>query len=162
MDLKKFAIQFVSLVIIIFGALAFSAGKIPRLPSSPQSPNQAQVTINSTKINIEIADSPDKRKKGLGGRESLASDSGMLFIFEKPGKYGFWMKGLKFPLDLIWIRESKVVDIIRNATPLNLEEKDENLPIYMPKEPVDMVLEVMGGFADSHGIKFGDNIEILE
>lgn len=160
--MKKFVIQAVLLITVALVAIAFfGPGKKNSIPFTPQTSENKQLTIGSTKINIEIADSPDERRKGLGEKESLASDSGMLFIFEKNGKYGFWMKGLNFPLDFIWIREKKVVDIIKNALPPSQDQKDEDLPIYMPREEVDMVLEVNSGFADGNGIKVGDIVEIV-
>jgi|SRR3989344_4987228 len=157
--MKKFVIQFVFLILIIFGALIYSSGKFPGFNSLTEQ-GQSKLKINETEIILEIADSADERKIGLGGREMLATDSGMLFVFEKQGKYGFWMKGVKFPLDMIWIREKKVVDIIKNALPPTPDQKEEDLPIYMPKENVDMVLEVNGGFSDSQRIKIGDIVEL--
>lgn len=159
--MKKFIIQALVLIIVIFAALAFYSGKIPNVPTGPLGPSQTNsVSINNVKLSVEIADTADKRKRGLSGRESLASNSGMLFIFENKGKYGFWMKGMKFSLDLIFLRDKKVVDIIKNATPPAPNQKDEDLPIYMPREEIDMVLEVNSGFVDSHGIKVGDMMDV--
>ncbi len=158
--MKKFVIQFIVLLVVIFGALAIYASKITSLPFVPERPKTSVVQVKSTKINVEVADTAAKRKQGLGGRQSLASDSGMLFIFEKPDVYKFWMKGLSFPLDLIWIRDETVVDIIKNAVPPMSGQKDETLPLYAPSQPIDKVLEVSSGFVDNHGIQVGDTIII--
>lgn len=158
--MKKFFIQFTVLIIIIFAALYFGTSKNPLIPFAPAPNAQTKLTINSTVVNVDVADTPDKRKQGLSGRESLATDSGMLFIFEKPAKAGFWMKGMKFAIDLIYINDKKVVDIIKNATPPAPGQKDEDLPIYVPNQEVNMVLEVNAGFVDSHSIKEGDMIEV--
>lgn len=162
--MKKFVIQTIFLVIIIFLGLAIATSKIStNLPLFPQiqRENIKEIKIRNTIIQIEVADTKDKRSKGLGGRESLASNSGMLFVFPKEDKYSFWMKGLKFPLDLIWIRNNQVVDIIKNAKQPDLNQKDETLPIYLPREPVDMVLEVNSGFVDQNNIRMGDKIETI-
>ena len=160
--MKKFIIQAVLLITVALVAIAFfGPGNQTSIPFLPQTPETNKLKVGSTQVNVEIAERADERKKGLGGRESLATDSGMLFIFEKPGKFGFWMKGLNFPLDMIWIRDKKVVDIIKNALPPAQGQKDEDLPIYMPREEVDMVLEVTGGFVDGNGIKLGDIVEIV-
>ena len=162
--MKKFIIQFIFLTIIIFIALAYATGKLPNFSSTgfiPKENKFKQVQLNDVKINIELADTSEKRKKGLSGSQSLASDSGMLFIFEKQDKYSFWMKGMKFPLDFIWIKDIKIVDIIKNAKVPDAGIKDQDLPIYVPNVPVDMVLEVTAGFVDSHKIKVGDMIELL-
>lgn len=162
--MKKFVIQTIFLVIIIFLGLAVATSKIStNLPLFPQVQRESikEIKIRSTIIQIEVADTKDKRSKGLGGRESLASNSGMLFVFPQPNKYSFWMKGLKFPLDLIWIRNNQVVDIIKNAKQPDFNQKDETLPIYLPRESVDMVLEVNSGFVDQNNIRMGDKIETI-
>jgi uncharacterized membrane protein (UPF0127 family) len=67
------------------------------------------------------------------------------------------MKGMNFPLDFIWIRENKVVDITENAP-----AETKTIPsIYKPKEPVDMVLEVNAGVVKKDKIKIGDIIELI-
>ena len=158
--MKKFIIQFVALVIIIFTALYFGTSNNSLITFPPAPTAQTKLTINSTVVNVDVADTPEKRKQGLSGRESLASDSGMLFIFDKPTKAGFWMKVMKIAIDLIYINDKKVVDIIKNATPPAPGQKDEDLPIYVPNQEINMVLEINAGFVDSHNIKVGDMIEI--
>lgn len=145
---------------VIFVAALFFKGKIITIPFVPQPTNIRQVVINDAKIKVEIADTQTKRSQGLGGRESLASDEGMLFIFEKVDKYPFWMKGLKFPLDFVWIKEDKVIDLLTNIPPPQSGQKDETLPIYQPKEPINKVLEVNAGTVDRLKIKVGDTVKI--
>ena len=70
------------------------------------------------------------------------------------------MKGLKFPLDFIWIRDDSVVDIIQNAQIPDEGASDESLPIYLPREPIDKVLEVNTGVVDILKIKVGDTIKL--
>ena len=158
--MKKFIIQFVLLLVVIFAALLFYTGKISNIPFIPQQTEQTKVYINGVRVNVEIADTQSLRSKGLGGRENLASSSGMLFIFERQDMYPFWMKGLKFPLDFIWIRGERIVDITENVSQPFEGQKDEDLPIYTSKEPIDKILEVNAGFVAQHGIKIGDSIEI--
>lgn len=160
---RKFAIQIVALLLIIFGSLYYSTNQstLPSIPGLPIVPvAQKTATISDITINIEIADTKEKRNKGLGYRESLASDSGMLFLFQDTGKHTFWMKGMKFPIDIIWIKGTEVVDIIKNAAVPPVDQKDETLPIYAPQIEIDKVLEVNAGFVDSHGIKVGNNLEV--
>ena len=163
--MKKFLIQAVGLIVLIFTALAFSTGKIPNFQPLSITKNQSlgQLRINDkVSLNIEIANTQEKRRKGLSGRESLASDSGMLFKFDKIDKYSLWMKGMKIPLDFIWIKDFKVVDLIKNVKVPEPGTKDKDLSIYMPATLVDSVLEVNSGFVDLHDIKIGDTIEIVK
>lgn len=162
--MKKFLIQSILLIALIAGAFIFlnptSPQQTPSLPFLPQPEKQVEVSINEAKIKVEVADTQSKRSQGLGGRESLASDSGMLFIFEREEKYAFWMKGLSFALDFIWINGDKVVDILQNVPPASPGQKDEDLPIYTPAVPVDKVLEVNAGTVARYNIKVGDTIII--
>lgn len=130
------------------------------LPFMPEQPTFKQLRINNVTVKVEIADTQAKRSKGLGGRQSLASDGGMLFIFSKPDKYPFWMKGLDLPLDFVWIRGDLVVDIFQNIQPPTPGQSDESLPVYESKEEVDKVLEVVGGTAQRLNIKVGDRVKI--
>lgn len=92
------------------------------------------------KFAIERADTEQAREKGLGGRESLCSSCAMLFVFPRSGNYGFWMKDMKFPLDIIWIYHGMVVHIERNIHPDSKE-------VFLPKKTADQVLEVNAGEA---------------
>lgn len=162
--MKKFVIQVILLMLVIgLGLVFFVANKNSKkveVPFVAQNPTLAELKINGTTLKVEIADSVSKRAKGLAGKESLASDEGMLFIFDNEGSHPFWMKGLKFPLDFIWIKNNKVVEVMSNIPAPKTGQKDEDLPIYQSKEAVDKVLEVNGGTADRLQIKVGDTISL--
>lgn len=158
--MKKFILQTIVLLVVVFGGLAFYTSKIPFILFIAPTITYKQLTINGNTLKVEIADTKDARNKGLGGRESLATDSGMLFKFEKADKYPFWMKGLKFPLDFIWIRNNIVVDFLQNIEFPKPGQQDPALTVYAPKVPVDMVLEVNAGTIDSLNIKEGDVIKL--
>lgn len=158
--MKKFAIQFVLIIIVIFVALMFYSGRMASMPFLSQPSSSAELTINEVKFKVELADTPDKRRRGLGGRESLATEGGMLFVFEKEDRYSFWMKGLKFSLDFIWIKGDKIVDILPNIPPPSAGQKDETLPIYQSRVAIDKVLEINAGTADRLSIKVGDTVKL--
>ncbi len=70
---------------------------------------------NGTRIRAELADTNEKRARGLMFRDQLASDRGMLFVFSEPGQWVFWMKNTKIPLDILWMDSNKkVVDLVEN------------------------------------------------
>lgn len=161
--MKKFAIQAILLVILIAGALyLFKTGaNLSSLPFLPQSPVFKQLEINNTKLFVEIADTEAKRSKGLGDKQSLNPDEGMLFIFSSVSKYPFWMKGLTFPLDFVWVEGDKVVDLTPNVQSPTPGQTDTTLPIYQSKEDIDKVLEISAGTIQRLNIKVGDTIKIL-
>ncbi|MEK7091081.1 MAG: DUF192 domain-containing protein [Patescibacteria group bacterium] len=111
-----------------------------------------QLSVGSVTINIEIADTENKRQQGLSNHTNLSDQSGMLFIFPQPGRHSFWMKDMNFPLDFIWIRDGQVVQISTNIP-------TTQPPVTLtPDQPVDQVLEVPAGFIDKYGIKVGDDV----
>lgn len=112
-------------------------------------------------IEVEVADTKEKRSKGLGFRQSLATTSGMFFIHESPQKYTYWMKGMEFPIDIIWISGDTISDIIPNIPPPVKGQTDETLERYSSTVDVDKVLETNAGFVISNNILKGDKI-ILE
>ncbi len=119
---------------------------------------QSQVVqVGNTKIPVEIVTSQSELTKGLSGRISLDSNSGMLFILPQKGIYSFWMKDMLFPIDIIWIADNKII-AIDNSIPL--EPNGTNLKTYSPPETVDYVLELNAGFAIKHNFKKGDAITL--
>lgn len=116
-----------------------------------ESDNGLVAEINNHKFTIEIADEPREQSKGLGNREKLCDDCGMLFLFDKPGRYAFWMKDMKFPLDIIWIAEDKIINLAKNI-PADFKGT------INPQEDADKVLEINGGLSDKYGIKEGDSV----
>ena len=162
--MKKFTIQVVFLIIVIGASLFFFSptGKTPNfdLPFLPQKSTFSKLEINGIILKVEIADTASKRNKGLGGRDLLGQDQGMLFIFPKLDKYAFWMKGLKFPLDFVWIKDNIIVDLLENIPPPSAGAKDESLPIYSSRVEFDKVLEVNAGTIQRLRIKAGDMLKL--
>lgn len=117
-------------------------------------PVTPSVQINNTKIFVEIATSSVAIQKGLSGRPALDRNRGMIFIFDRPDYYRFWMPDMRFPIDIIWINgEEIVVGITKNILPETNMAKPR---FYTPKEPARYILEVNAGFADDKNIKIGD------
>lgn len=143
------------LAIALLVALAvFGAIRIRR------SPALSTVTLAGKKIYVEVAKTAAQREKGLSDRQTLCPDCGMLFIFETPDFYSFWMKRMYFDIDMIWINDHKVVDITHRAKKPSPEEFDAPKIIYSPKAAVDKVLEVNAGWCEKNGVKIGDEIVI--
>ncbi len=157
--MKKFSIQVGLLIMIILAALyaTFNPQVMGNLTFLPTPAKTQQIKIDDTAINADVADTPAARQAGLSGRQSLDPNSGMLFVFQDPKIYQFWMKGMHFSLDFIFIRSGKVVDILSNV-PFPADPNATDLPVYAPTIPIDMMLEVNAGFANAHNIKIGDTV----
>lgn len=120
-----------------------------------------RVDINGTSLLAEVAANTDARRIGLSERDSIGTNSGMLFVFDREDIYDFWMKDMKFPLDIIWIKNNKVADLEENVPPPLAGAPDSSLPVYKPEAAADLVLEVKAGFAGKNQIKIGDEVKIF-
>jgi len=120
--------------------------------------NQKLVTINNSKIKIEIAEKLKEQTKGLAGRAKLEKNAGLLFLYHGYKIRSFWMKGMEFPLDIIWIKDNEIVGIAKNAPLYNQNEVKH----YLSPVPVNYVLEVNAGFSDENKFKVGDLVNLIE
>ena len=103
-----------------------------------------------------MADTPEKQSKGLGYRDSLAWGNGMYFPYAHAGIYSFWMRGMRFAIDIVWIRGGRIVDISRDVPFV----PGENGPTIRPREATDAVFEVPAGYASASGWRIGDRVKL--
>jgi uncharacterized membrane protein (UPF0127 family) len=111
-----------------------------------------KVCIKENCFNVQIADTPIEREKGLMFREEIGQKEGMLFIFQSSGNYPFWMKNTLIPLDIIWINKDGVILDIREAEPC----KTDPCPIINHQGSALYVLEIKKGISQELGIHVGD------
>ena len=110
-----------------------------------------KIKLGKCQFAVDLAINPQSRQKGLSGRKKLCDKCGMFFEFSQKGGYGFWMKGMLFPIDLIWFQDDKVVGWKKNFS----EKSRETI---FPPEPINQVLEINAGGIEKCGIKIGDKI----
>lgn len=115
-------------------------------------------TIRGGAVTLEVARTRDEQSLGLGNRDSLAWGHGMLFVYERPGFMSFWMKGMRFDIDIVWIRDGRIVGI-SPFVPWPRENPDRPATLRAP-ELTDMVLEVPAGYAQANGWRRGDRVEL--
>jgi uncharacterized membrane protein (UPF0127 family) len=135
------------LLIIIAGTLY--AGYVLLRPA-----NTTQIVFGGVTLNVEIAATPSDQQKGLSDRESMAPDHGMLFVFDSEGMWGFWMKGMRFSLDIIWFDSQRHAIYIEQSL---LPCTPQDCPVYTPPVKAMYVLEVNAGFVLAHDISLGDS-----
>ncbi len=119
-------------------------------------PITAEATIAGEVIQLEVAKTAYEQAMGLMYRAELADDRGMLFPFDPPRMVNFWMKNVHIPLDMVFLKDGKVVAIAANVPPCTVID----CPLYGPKQPVDQVLELRGGRAEMLNLQVGDTIEL--
>ncbi len=105
--------------------------------------------------NLEIADAQEEREQGLSGRTALASDYGLLFVFEDKDAYGFWMKDMLIPIDILWLSDTGIILGIEHSV-----QPDTYPTVFYAPMPVQYVLEVAAGTAIRSGWDVGDAIEL--
>jgi len=106
-------------------------------------------------ISLIIVDTPQTRAQGLSGRENLPQNTAMLFIFEDPDTHKFWMRDMKFPIDIIWLDEKfRIVHLAPNVSPTTFPTTFESLQNSL------YVLEAVAGFSHENNLKIGDILNI--
>ena len=105
-------------------------------------------------LNVEIADTQERRKKGLMYREFLDEDKGMVFVFPEEDFLSVWMKNTKINLDIIFISKNYIIiDYFENIS--SMSEK-----IYTSRKKSKYILEINSGLIKKFKIKKGDKIKI--
>lgn len=107
-------------------------------------------------IRVDIVKSAAEKAQGLSVYSSIFDDEGMVFEFNPKQKPSFWMKDMKFSIDIIWISDGAIVGISPN-----LPHNQDGLINYYPPQEVDRVLEVNAGWADKYGIYVGDKAVLV-
>lgn len=139
--------QYVGLLIAvaILGAVLFIY-KTPA-PVAEQAPT---AEFGGVSLRLDYATTTAARERGLGGRTSLPGDYGMLFVFPKDDRYGFWMKDTLVPLDMFWLDDKgQVVYIAQDVATSTYPS------VFYPSAPARYVLETIAGFARAHSIATG-------
>jgi uncharacterized protein len=120
-------------------------------------PNKVNVTINNVRLQADVALTTDEQAKGLSIKDNLEPNEGMLFPYEAPRILNFWMKDMKFPIDILWLNEEKkVVHIEESLQPCSPLMP---CPSYSPDVEAQYVLETVAGFSSANGITEGTSVE---
>jgi len=114
--------------------------------------NENEISLGKCLFKIETVSDNESRERGLSNREKLCYNCGMLFVFPEVRRYGFWMKDMLFSLDIVWIKDGKVVEIMES---ISKDSRDT----FFPKVAVDKVLEINEGEVKSCEIKDGDKVK---
>lgn len=143
------------LLVILIGTYFYILNLEKNSVSLPQKMIE-QVKIRNITLTVDIADDDKEREKGLSGREFISPTEGMLFVFDISGEYSFWMKDMKFPIDIIWIDENfKIIYIEEGVLP-------ETYPMtFRSPSKSKYVLEVGSLISTKNNFKIGDKVEFL-
>lgn len=159
---QRFRSLSLCLLVVALAAVAAACGDGTSSGNATPTPDAlvgTKVRIGELSIQAEVARTPEERGQGLSERPSLPDDGGMLFVFPDERRPGFWMRGMRFALDFIWIsRDRRVVDLTQDVPPP--EPDASQLPLYRPAQPVLYVLEVNAGTIRQFGVQVGDTVTL--
>lgn len=122
--------------------------KLDWFSSQPAYPES--VLIGKRQYSLEIANTEQERVRGLSGRESLCQNCALLFVFPQAEKWAFWMKDMRFSIDIIWLAGDTIVGIEHNLSP-------SSEGIFRPEGAADRVLEINAGGAAN--VRLGDVVQ---
>lgn len=141
---------------VLLGAIFLCAGVVwafTRPASSGSEMERRTVSLPGGALLLELPRTPEQFAQGLGERDRLAPETGMLFLFPTPGRYAFWMKGMRFSLDIVFLRDGVVTQIAPRLPP---PPRVGEAPVTaVPTELMNEVLEVGAGEASARGWAVG-------
>jgi uncharacterized membrane protein (UPF0127 family) len=140
--------KFVFLGLILF--IVFLIFIVQQKTSTPYA------TIDNHTFFIEIAKTPAQQETGLAKYVSIERNFAMYFPFNHADYYSFWMKGMHFPIDILFLRNNKIVTVFSDIAP----KPDYQNYIYKPVQPADAVLEISAGLTKQYGFKIGDTLNL--
>ncbi len=125
--------------------------------SGNDSYQRVNITVNEQVLFADVSTTNEQRTKGLTVKDALAENEAMLFVFDNEAKHRFWMKDMKFPIDIMWIGSDKtVIDIENSVQPCSYGLLCST---YEPEGDSLYVLETAGGFAQRYGIVKGTFVQ---
>jgi uncharacterized membrane protein (UPF0127 family) len=123
--------------------------------------DQLLVRVGRGTFTVDVADDGAERATGLSGRDSLASDAGMWFAYPMAVQTSFWMRDMRFPIDIVWVDNSlKVVGVSHEAPAPAEGATISDLPLYSVGVPIRYVLEINAGLARNLGIETGTLVSL--
>lgn len=146
------------IVILVLLGIASAAAKAPSRIEERQIPaladpvyKMAQIELAGERFVAFVSDTEELRSRGLSDFSSLSEGQAMLFAFDEPGNWGFWMKDMDFPIDIVWIGDDmRVVSIAENVSPETFPET------FFPDAPAIYAIELPAGTAERIGAREGD------
>ena len=142
-------------ILIVGGAVLAVLLALWFMNIQPPDVSHTTITVGDVLVSVEIAATDASRTQGLSGRKNLPEGEGMLFVFDAPGRYPFWMKEMNFPIDIIWLdADGVVISLVEDASP-------DSYPLqFTPDAPALYVLEVPIGFIKRYNLAIEEKVII--
>lgn len=155
--MKTLILSFVLLLLVV-GALALLNTDVVDQLKTRINPSYAE--IHNRRFSLTLAKTDKERVIGLSNTQRISQGEGMLFIFDKKGHFPFWMRNMKFPIDIIFIDTNTIVDIYENLKSASATADISQIPVFRPKKEANYVLEINAGLSKKYNFKVGDKVTI--
>jgi uncharacterized membrane protein (UPF0127 family) len=136
-----------------------TAGELPWTWTLGSYRQTANVVVGNDELLVEISDTSELRERGLSYHADLRPNTGMLFVYDDIGKRIYWMKGMNFCLDIVWINDGQIVGAAESVCP-EPNRPDADLDRYASPPEVQYVLEVPAGWLAAHGYGVGTPVDL--
>lgn len=159
---RRTVIALLASVLALISISGVSAQTVPwREPLMPVR-DTAEITVGDDALTVELSVSGSEQSLGLGYRNGLADGTGMLFVYGEADTRTFWMKGMRFCLDIVWIAGGEIVGAAESVCPDPAGTADADRARFPSEVPAQYVLEVPAGWLDAHGYGAGTPVEISD
>ncbi len=154
MNIKYAILSVILCASIALGVYVYTQKTLPKSHFNTQMSayKQSQLRVKSHVFDARIADTDNKRVKGLSGIKAMDADEALVFVFPTPQIAGFWMKDMLYSIDIVCARNNRVTDSVENFAPSTYPE------VYTPKDEADMCVEFVAGTVKQLKIKTGDEM----
>jgi uncharacterized membrane protein (UPF0127 family) len=152
--------SYLGLALPVLAVVLWLAPTVPPWRSQFPPLDETTMTVGGVALRVELAQSPEEQQRGLGYRDGLAPGTGMLFVFEESSGRSFWMKGMRFCLDMIWIDDGRVAGVEENICPAPAGTPNEQIPRAQSPGQVRFVLEVPAGWLEANDLGTGSIVTI--
>ena len=154
MNWKDILIVFLIWAVVIIAAF-FALRKVVSPTFGESAIESRTIQISGEDVKVSVANTLEARKMGLSGRNELGKHDGMLFVFDTAARYGFWMKDMRFPIDILWLSDDgKVLEMRENVRPATYPE------VFTSNVPARYVLELPAWFVRDNNVAIGDIVKL--
>jgi len=154
MNWKDILIVFLIWAVVIIAAF-FALSKVVSPTFGESAIESRTIQISGEDVKVSVANTLEARRMGLSGRNELGKHDGMLFVFDTAARYGFWMKDMRFPIDILWLSDDgKVLEMRENVRPATYPE------VFTSNVPARYVLELPAWFVRDNNVAIGDIVKL--
>lgn len=159
--MKRFVVLMLALILLAQPAAALAQETLPPWRRDlPAGRSTATITVGTSEVKVDLAIDPFEQQLGLGYRNGLDDDTGMLFVGNESRTRTFWMKGMRFCIDIIWIENGQVIGAAESVCPDPEGTEDVDRARFSSGVPVTHVLEMPAGWMQENGYGPGTPVDL--